>query len=92
MKNSREKIFLQNILIVRQHPHKISSKYGLNDYGIYILEKTIQQDEVIEFKDIAIIFVKKAKIDDALNVRKKHNIDPTKGEIFVNYFKSMSTI
>lgn len=53
------------------------------------MERTIHQEEIIEFKDIAIVFVKKTEIDASLKVRRDHNIDPTKGESSLISFKSM---
>lgn len=68
----------------RQHPHKLSSKNQVSDKsgGAYITKRMIQQSAVIEFKDIGIIFIKKADIKASLEIRKKTNIDPTAGKFF----------
>lgn len=64
----------------RQHPHKLSSKKGILEGGIYGVYKECQSESSeIEFRDIGILFVKKENIHDSLENRRECLIDPTNG-------------
>lgn len=70
--------FLLN-LTNRQHPHKLSSKNKISEGGYYKLKKEIRGTEIIEFKDLGIVFVKREHMRASLEDRKLKKVDPTRG-------------
>lgn len=66
----------------RQHPHKVFSSINekASRCGVLTLRDTINDQKVIEFKDIGIIFVKKADVKKSLEERKKANVNPFESE------------
>lgn len=83
------------MIYFRQHPHKLSSsKDKTRDSGEYQWHGTIPQtngtseaSDVIEFKDMGIIFVKKKNIVASLTERRNKKLDPTNGKNFLCKFK-----
>lgn len=89
---STKKIFFHKkqffpLTIFRQHPHKLSSKGEMLDSGhvwtkFFRVEKSEEKSQIIQIKDIGIVFVKKPTIEESLKHRRNEKeSDPTKGEI-----------
>lgn len=62
----------------RQHPCKLVGEHCQN--GVYVESRTIQRNQVITFKNLGILMVKKEKVVESLQIRKDANIDPFKGK------------
>ncbi|XP_031630227.1 embryonic polarity protein dorsal-like [Contarinia nasturtii] len=62
----------------KQHPHKLATK-SLSNTGEIWRSVKIEASKVVEFKDLCVIFVKKQDIKKSLELRRRQNIDPTKG-------------
>lgn len=66
----------------RPHPHKVYSasqsvnRKKVSNGGVVTIKETITGSKVIQFKDIGIIFVKKAQVRASLEERKSRNVNP----------------